>query len=433
MKRSSRPEEKRLRAQDCIKLASGSKSNVDMDVGSLPYSFSSRIHCRNRELGNGDQKASVVVGIDKNNSISTWANCKKQIFTRCMGGHNFQTVKWITVFQRIHQIALENASMGVKVQAISAMNLIVMNSNPNSEREQFGPIVFCKSLSQLLRKNVGINVQLQAVRLLFLLLNCPRLLKLFCGCNKDIETDVENSDIQIDTSDIAGSNGMVLEGLAECISCSGNDIQEYALRRNAVNVLAFITASVNMGVGCLLSSMPSGCKDAQRRTTCNDPEKTAGPTMDANIESHVSDAPSDKSVHSEHCAPHSSNVVEQKMPNFPMLLFRLLNSELDAEEGEDTKLGTAAERLSKERATLIQETLLLLHHLVSHSMYSAPVLEALTNDNVALRLSLDVVNRIRSLSYHQGKRFQKTHPNHVDITTLAHQLEKRILSYVTDF
>eukprot|EP01018_Ginkgo_biloba_P010343 Gb_25673 [translate_table: standard] len=233
MKRSSKPEEKRLRAQDCIKLASGSKSNVDMDVGSLPYSFSSRIHCHNRELGNGDKKPSVVVGIAK-------------------------------------------------------IILYLLGQTARNKSLQDAWVVTTSTL----------------------------LLKLFCGCNKDIKTVVENSNIQIDISNIEGSNGMVLEGLAECISCSGNDIQEYALCRNAVNVLAFITASGNMSVGCLLSSMPSGCKDAQRRTNCNDPEKTVGPTIDANIESHVSDAPNDKSVHSEHCAPHSSNVVEQKNAKF---------------------------------------------------------------------------------------------------------------------
>lgn len=37
---------------------------------------------------------------------------------------------------------------------------------------RYGQILFYRSLSEFLRKEVGVDVQLQAVQLLFLLLNC---------------------------------------------------------------------------------------------------------------------------------------------------------------------------------------------------------------------------------------------------------------------
>ena len=47
---------------------------------------------------------------------------------------------------------LDSAGRSIKLQAISTMNLIVMKSHPDSEREQFGPLIFYRSLSEILHK-----------------------------------------------------------------------------------------------------------------------------------------------------------------------------------------------------------------------------------------------------------------------------------------
>ena len=65
---------------------------------------------------------------------------------------------------------LDSAGKSIKLQAISTMNLIVMESHPDSEREQFGPLIFYRSLSKILHKKVGTNVQLRVVQILCLLI-----------------------------------------------------------------------------------------------------------------------------------------------------------------------------------------------------------------------------------------------------------------------
>ena len=65
---------------------------------------------------------------------------------------------------------LDSAGRSIKLQAISTMNLIVMKSHPDSEREQFGPLIFYRSLSEILHKKVGTNVQLRVVHILCLLI-----------------------------------------------------------------------------------------------------------------------------------------------------------------------------------------------------------------------------------------------------------------------
>ena len=124
-------------------------------------------------------------------------------------------------------------------------------------------------------------------------------------------------------------------------------MQEYELCRSALHVLAFIAASGNIGVACLLSSTHSDCKDAQERETRNDSGK--GVSNDENVESHRQDATKAENVHSEFCAPQGNSGVEQQILNIPKLIVALLNSELQADEKDDAKVDNDANEISTER------------------------------------------------------------------------------------
>ncbi|KAL6310695.1 hypothetical protein AAG906_021809 [Vitis piasezkii] len=81
---------------------------------------------------------------------------------------------------------------------VSIMNVILMRSNAYLEREKFGTLVL-KSVSQLLRKEAGLCVQKQAMHLLYLLLNSPNLLVIFCsGCKEEMKgAEDENNDAKM--------------------------------------------------------------------------------------------------------------------------------------------------------------------------------------------------------------------------------------------
>lgn len=411
-----------FQSENVNKLTSADKFNVVDAVA--PETFSSRVLFYRRNAGNGDWKAVNNIGLDKNVPLVNQENCKKQIFTGSQGGLNPDVVMWIPLFRKLHQIMMDSASRSIKLQAISTMTLIVMKSHPGSEREQFGPILFYRSLSEILRKKVGTNVQLRAVQILFLLLNCPMLFKLFCGCKEDIQIRFNSSDISTGISGMEGTCEMVLQGLSDCISPTFHDKWEYELCRSALHVLAFIAASGNIGVACLLSSMHSGCKDAQEQEIRNDSGKGVV-SNDENVESHRQDATKDENVHSEICA-QTSNGVEQQILNIPMLLVALLNSELDADEKDDAKVDNDANEIFKDRATLIREAFLLLHSLASNPKYGASVLQVLTNTKGQSRLFLSVVSRITS------RRIQENQTDKADIIEMARELLQRILPYVRD-
>ncbi|KAL4199499.1 hypothetical protein AMTRI_Chr03g51460 [Amborella trichopoda] len=155
------------------------------------------------------------------------------------------SINWMSLFEKLHQTAVANTSQSVQLEAISIMNLVVMRSEPNMERETFGTVSMFENISKLLKMKAAILVRLQAVRLLFLLLNCPGLLKLFNSGSAD--------DSHHGPEDASRILVCVLEGLAECLCCDGNGTKECILRRHAIHVMAFIAASGKSGTGILLN------------------------------------------------------------------------------------------------------------------------------------------------------------------------------------
>nr|POF19840.1 hypothetical protein CFP56_49911 [Quercus suber] len=238
-------------------------------------------------------------------------------------------VDWVSLFEAMHQIIVRNTEECVRLEAVSVMIVILMRSNAYMEREKFGKATVFESLSQLLRKEAGLRVQRHAVHLLYLLLNCPKLLVMFCsGSNEGVTAAVPVDDDARPQKFIK-----VLQGLADCVACSGNGIQELTLRRNAITVLAFLASSGKPGFEIFVRSKL------------------------------------------------------YREANFLMLILQVLVSEIDIEE---TAVCVESPEIFKERTLLIREALILLNRLVSNPAYSVTVLWVLTNSRDMASLTIDI-------------------------------------------
>ncbi|GMY29640.1 protein SENSITIVE TO UV 2 isoform X2 [Fagus crenata] len=148
-------------------------------------------------------------------------------------------VDWVSLFEAVHQIIVRNTEECVRLEAVSVMNVVLVRRNAYMERGKFGQAIVFEILSQLLRKEAGLRVQRSAVHLLYLLLNCPKLLVMFCSDSNEGDAVAA----AVDDNSRSQKFIKVLQGLADCVACSGNDIQELTLRRNAIIVLAFLASS----------------------------------------------------------------------------------------------------------------------------------------------------------------------------------------------
>eukprot|EP00268_Persea_americana_P022262 TRINITY_DN22156_c0_g1_i4.p1 TRINITY_DN22156_c0_g1~~TRINITY_DN22156_c0_g1_i4.p1 ORF type:complete len:766 (+),score=164.12 TRINITY_DN22156_c0_g1_i4:152-2449(+) len=287
----------------------------------------------------------------------------------------------ISLFEMMHQIAMGNIEECIRVEAISIMNLILMKSNPYSERERFGPMPLFESVSQLLKKDAGVSVQQQALRLLFLLLNCPKLLVMFCdACNCDAESTGHVKDVAGSTDGqkggpaLQGRFGCILEGLAGCVGHRGNGMQECKLRRHAMIVLAFIASSGKSGFEILLNS-----------------------TLSKGI-----------------C--------------FLELIVQVLALEADAEVAELAE----SRELCTERILLMREALILLNRLASNPMYSAAVLGVLMRSRATTSLIVDVAERISSKSraYQSSDGMKRMHSKEAEIADLSRVFSARVFAFL---
>ncbi|XP_028124481.1 uncharacterized protein LOC114321510 isoform X2 [Camellia sinensis] len=149
--------------------------------------------------------------------------CKKEqrnhgsaVLTSCLD--------WFSVFELMRQIAMRSTEECVRLEAVSIMNMILMRSNAYLDRGKFARILVFQSISHLLRKESGLSVQKQVVHLLYLLLNCPKLMAMFCsGCKEEVENAGAPNDAK-NASSVQGFSA-ILEGLADCVACGGNGIQ----------------------------------------------------------------------------------------------------------------------------------------------------------------------------------------------------------------
>ncbi|KAI9072268.1 hypothetical protein K1719_045772 [Acacia pycnantha] len=140
-------------------------------------------------------------------------------------------VNWVHLFEAMHHIAMKMTEDSVRLEAVSTMSVILLRSNAYTYRERFEQKMAFDTISRLLKRDVGLRVKQHALRLLYLLLNCPKLLVNFC-CSPKFNT--------------------ILQGLADCVASHGSGLQELKLRRNAILVLAFLASSGKAGFDILV-------------------------------------------------------------------------------------------------------------------------------------------------------------------------------------
>ncbi|KAF3949777.1 hypothetical protein CMV_024391 [Castanea mollissima] len=279
-------------------------------------------------------------------------------------------VDWVSLFEAMHQIIVRNTEECVRLEAVSVMIVILMRSNAYTEREKFGKATVFESLSQLLRKDAGLRVQRHAVHLLYLLLNCPKLLVMFCSGSNEGGTAA----VPVDDDARPQKFIKVLQGLADCVACSGNGIQELTLRRNAITVLAFLASSGKPGFEIFVRSKL------------------------------------------------------YREANFLMLILQVLVSEIDIEE---TAVCVESPEIFKERTLLIREALILLNRLVSNPAYSVTVLWLLTNNRDMASLTIDIATRLSWEYQRHGHSDCITRQmRESEIVNLARVFRKRVFTYL---
>ncbi|KAJ6946709.1 protein SENSITIVE TO UV 2-like isoform X1 [Populus alba x Populus x berolinensis] len=280
------------------------------------------------------------------------------------------SVNWVLLLEMMLQIAVRNTEECVRLEAVSIMNVILMSSNAQTEMEKFGQSPIFESIAQLLKGEAGLRVQKEALYLLFLLLNCSKLSSIFCsGCKEEEIADSTNN--KKNTSTPKGFSS-ILVGLAECIACSGNSIQDIELRKRAIIMLAFLASSGKSGFEIMVT------------------HKLRGET------------------------------------NFLMLILQVLVSEMNVEASAEPA------RSIKARTSLIREALILLNRLVSNSGYSAIVLRILTARRDMATLTVDIASRLSQEDQSLRLSDVNGHVKESDIVELGQAFKKRVFAYLGD-
>ncbi|KAH1044064.1 hypothetical protein GYH30_025719 [Glycine max] len=283
-------------------------------------------------------------------------------------------VNWIYLFEIMHQIAMKITEERVRVEVVSIMKLLFLQSNAYFERERFGQKIVFETISELLKKDAGLSVKKHALRLLYLVLNCPKLLAAFCcGCKeRDDSSAMDDNDLALHFQNFK----IILQGLSDCVASCRGGILELKVSRNAILVLAFLASSGQPGFEIFVGHKLS-CRGV----------------------------------------------------NYLMLILQLLVSEMDLEAGAH---GQQPE-IFRERTFLIRETLILLNRLVSSPSYSATVLHGLTTNRDMAGLTIDVASRLSQKGKkHEQQDSMVNHIRETEIVDLARMFKKRVFTYFGD-
>ncbi|KAJ6943084.1 hypothetical protein NC652_008780 [Populus alba x Populus x berolinensis] len=326
--------------------------------------------------------------------------CKK----RCWNADTsllISSVNWVSLFELMLRVAVSNTEECVRLEAVSIMNVILMSTNAYTQREKFGQLPIFESIAQLLKREAGSRVQKEALHLLFLLLNCKsepilslvpipselicsppfgydvylssissKLLSIFCSGCKEAEISDSTNDKKITLTPKGFSS--TLDGVAECIACSGYSLQDIELRKRAIIMLAFLASSGKPGFEIMVT------------------HKLPGET------------------------------------NFLMLVLQVLVSEMDVEASAEP------ERSIKARTLLIREALILLNRLVSNPGYSAIALHVLTARRDMAILTIDIANRLSQEDQRHRQSDVKGHVKESEIVELGQVFKKRVFAYLGD-
>ncbi|EYU23287.1 hypothetical protein MIMGU_mgv1a020301mg, partial [Erythranthe guttata] len=291
-------------------------------------------------------------------------------FFDCSFGASISGVYWVSLFERMCLISIQNNEKQIRREALSIMNLILMRQNAYLERDKFvGEVVF-RSLSQLLRREAGFFVQDQAVHTLYLLCNCPKTIAMLCSGSKQ-----DGEQLASEFSSFQGFNEILI-GLADCVaSYRSATAEEMKLRRNAIAFLAFLGSLGKSGFEVLINhTLPKGT-------------------------------------------------------NFLAIILQSLTSDLDLQASKSAQKSD----LVREQILLIREALILLNRLASHPQYSGPVLEALTNTREMASAAVDVANRLTNKSKLLWRNENTARQiRESEIMELARVFKKRIFTFLGD-
>ncbi|KAL7595760.1 hypothetical protein Lser_V15G28054 [Lactuca serriola] len=295
--------------------------------------------------------------------------------------------KWFSYYQTMHQIIMTHSEEVIRVEAVSIMNILLLRTDAYKERKMYGEVPVFETISQLLRKEGGVAVQKQTVDLLYLLLNCPSLMLMFCSSCKEEGTSSDIPTTSTETAPVFKGTGAILEGLADCLASRGNGAPKtlvLKLQRNAIIVVAFLASSGRRGFEFLLGRDP--------------------------------------------CSRRS---------NFLFLILQILASEIDVEEASSSSSKACDD--FRERTLVIREALILLNRVASNPQYSTPVLRLLTNRRGDMAcLTIDIATRLSrkplsSLWHHQksldtiSKQMRES-----EIPDLARIFKRRVFSFLGD-
>jgi len=330
---------------------------------------------------------------------------------------------------------------------------------------RFGALLWEGGVASLLTERVGVGVQLQAVCLVHLLLYCPLILQTFCSAKDETFSVGDNLTCKLnpnfgvdegkamrkltvekcceDAWKLGRIRRQVLQGLVACLHYSGNSLQDYALRRNVVRVLAFLAATGDTGTAILMEDYSNqteldtpgvpqdkyqtgdGMANPQSEILFDDSGRLQA--RGGNCETRVPGTLSCGDGTDVVTIPKARQgmVVKERENhcNVPEGLVRLLGMELNAED-DDQKTGEGERAgCAEERECLLQEVLTLLCTLLSNSLHSSKVLNLLTVNEESIRLSFTVMNRLIS-------RGQK---RSLDMVELAMDLRKYFSAGLQEF
>ncbi|XP_048536924.1 protein SENSITIVE TO UV 2 isoform X2 [Triticum urartu] len=276
---------------------------------------------------------------------------------------------WTPFFTGVLQIALKYSEEGIRVDALSIMILIVRTSDSKGEREKFGFISVMESLHQLLQKENALLVKKHSVHLLFLLLNCPVMLKMLCSGGKDGSELMETVGCENEPQQAINS---VLKDLSECLTCEATTSLELKLCRLVVNLLAYIASSGKLGYEVLLGSVTA----------------------------------------------HGASFLE--------LTMEVLASQMECK----VDFSTEVHELLNERYLLMREVLILLNRLASHAMFSKPTLEVLMGSKRCAGLTIDIANRLPQRSKYPLRQLNPQMAN--DLADLAQKFRSRVYGFLEE-
>ncbi|CAH9134037.1 unnamed protein product [Cuscuta epithymum] len=285
------------------------------------------------------------------------------VFTSCYN--------YLSLFELMSQIILTHSLEHIRWEAVCIMNLILVRENTPLDREKFGSNEVFQSVSQLLKRDAGYRVNKQAVRLLYLLLNCPKIMASFFNNFTGAEC-TGTADVNPKTISDSQVTCNIFEGLVDCLSCSGKSAEELQVQRHSIILLAFLASSGKTGIEILLNHRP-------------------------------------------------------KRTKFLTIILQSVISALDL-EALDT--ATYPEE-SKQRTLMIREALILLNRIASHPQYGVLVLLALTNRRDIARLTVNTASRLS----HKGKCLTHCDSitqqiRESEIVELARVFQKRLYAFL---